>query len=70
MSDLFNFFKENESKLHERPPEQVWQKLEKRLEPTRRKRRRGIKFLQLGLVGLILLILIFAAFMVWYYVRH
>ena len=36
MPDLFDFFKENESKLHERPSEHVWQKLEQRLEKARR----------------------------------
>lgn len=73
MPDLFDFFKENESKLHERPPEQVWEKLEKRLDKTRRQRgrqRRGIRFLQLGAVALVLLILLLAAIMVWYYLRQ
>lgn len=37
MPDLFDFFKENESKLQERPSDQVWQKLEKKLETSRRK---------------------------------
>lgn len=69
MSDLFDFFKENESKLHERPPEQVWQKLEKRLEKTRRPRRQGIRFLQVGTIALVLALLLLAAVLVWYFVR-
>ncbi len=70
MPDLFDFFKENESKLHERPSEQVWQKLEKKLEKTRRPRQRSIRFLQLGTVALALLLLILAAVLVWYFVRR
>ncbi len=73
MPDLFDFFKENESKLHERPSEQVWQKLERRLEKSHRRergRRRGIRFLQLGTVVLMLLLLLFAALMVWYFTRQ
>lgn len=69
MPDLFDFFRENESKLHERPPEQVWQKLENRLKRNRRPRRPGIRFLQLGAVALIILLLILAAVMVWHYTR-
>lgn len=70
MPDLFDFFKENESKLHERPSEQVWQKLEKRLEKTRRPaRQRGIRFLLTGQTALVLLILLLAAVLVWYFVR-
>lgn len=67
MPDLFDFFKENESKLHERPSEQVWQKLEKKLEKTRRPKRRSIRFLQLGVVALVLLLLILVAVLVWYF---
>lgn len=69
MPDLFDFFKQQESKLHERPSEQVWQKLEGRLKKTRRSRRRGIRFLQLGAVALIILLLILAAAMVWHYAK-
>lgn len=69
MSDLFDFFKENESKLHERPPEQVWQKLEKRLEKTRRPRRQGIRFLQMGTIALALALLLLAAVLVWYFAQ-
>lgn len=67
MPDLFDLFRENESKLHERPPEQTWQKLQARLERKRRVRRRGIRFLQLGAVALILLLLLFAAWAVVYF---
>jgi len=70
MSDLFDFFKENESKLHERPSEQTWQKLEQKLKKSRRPKRRGIRFLQLGVVALIILVLLFVAAMVWYFVRQ
>ncbi len=70
MPDLFEFFKENESKLHERPPEKVWQQLEKQLERKRRPRRRGIRFLQIGQVALVLLILLFIAVMVWYFTKR
>jgi hypothetical protein len=69
MPDLFDFFKENESKLHERPPEKVWNKLEARLDKKRRKRRKGIRFLQTGVVGLALFLLLLAALLVWYFVR-
>ena len=67
MSDIFDFFKDNESKLHERPSDQVWQKLEKRLTRSRRPRRRGIRFLQLGAVALLIVLLMIAAAVVWYY---
>ena len=70
MPDLFEFFKENESKLYERPPEQAWQKLARRLEKRRRVRRRAIRFLQLGAVALALLLLLLAAGLVWYFVRQ
>jgi hypothetical protein len=69
MPDIFDFFKENESKLHERPPDQVWQKLEKKLEKHRRPKRRGLPFLQTNVVALILLLLLFAAAMVWYFAK-
>ena len=68
MPDLFEFFKENESKLHELPSEQTWQKLEKRLEKRRRRKRRAIRFLQLGAVALALFLLLLAAGLVWYFV--
>lgn len=67
MPDIFDFFKENESKLHERPSEQAWLKLEKKLEKSRRPKRRSVQFLQLSVVALILLLLLFAAVMVWYF---
>jgi hypothetical protein len=69
MPDLSDLFKENEEKLQEQPSEQVWQKLEKKLERTRRPKRRGIQFLQLWVVALLLLILILASVMVWHYTR-
>lgn len=70
MPDLFDFFKENESKLYERPPEQAWEKLELRLEKVRRRKRRTIRFLQLGVVVLALLLLLLAAGLVWYFVQR
>lgn len=70
MPDLFEFFKENESKLYESPPPKTWEKLEKRLEKRRQKRRRKIRFLQLGLVALVLLLLLLAAGLVWYFVQR
>ena len=69
MPDLFDFFKENESKLHERPSEQVWQKLETRLKHNRRPRRQGIRFLHLGAVALIILLLLLTAVVVWHFSR-
>ena len=69
MPDLFDFFKKNESQLHERPPQQAWQKLEKRLDKSRKRKQRGIRFMQLGTVALILLLLLFVAAMVWYFVK-
>ena len=66
MPEIFDFFKENEDKLHERPSEQVWQKLEQKLDRTRRPVRRGIRFMQLWVVALIVLILILASVAVWH----
>jgi hypothetical protein len=68
--DLFDFFKENESKLYERPSEQAWQKLDDRLEKRRIRRRRKLRFLQLGTVALAILLLLLAAGLVWYFVRQ
>lgn len=68
MPDLFDFFKENESKLHERPPEKVWNKLEAKLDRRRRSRRRGIQFVQTGAIMLALFLLLLAAVLVWYFV--
>ncbi len=71
--DPFDIFKQQESKLHEKPPEQVWKKLEKRLEQHRRRRpRRGLRKpeLQLGAVALALLLILFAAVVVWWFVRN
>jgi hypothetical protein len=69
MSDLFEFFKENESKLNEAPPAQAWNKLEKRLDRKRRRKRRGIRFLQLGVVIVAILLLLVIAYGVVRYVR-
>lgn len=65
MSDLFDFFKENESKLQEAPPAQAWKKLEARLERKRRQSRRGIRFLQLGVVVVVVIFLLLTAYLVW-----
>jgi cytoskeletal protein RodZ len=70
MSDLFDFFKDNEPKLHERPSEKVWQKLEKQLNKAQRPKRHGIRFLQLELVSIVLLILIASALIVWFFVQN
>ena len=59
--DLFEFFKEHESKLHERPSEQAWKKLEGRLERRRVRKRRMIRFLQLGAVVAALVLLLLTA---------
>ncbi|MFN0014396.1 MAG: hypothetical protein ACKVU2_07590 [Saprospiraceae bacterium] len=67
--DLFEFFQKNESKLHERPPEQTWKKLEGRLERSRVKRQRAIRFLQLGTVVAAFALLLLAAGLVWYFSR-
>lgn len=69
MSDFFEFFKENESKLYERPSEQAWKRLEARLEKRRQRRRRTIRFLQLGAVALAILLLLLAAGLVLHFVR-
>jgi hypothetical protein len=69
MSDLFDFFKEQEGKLHESPTPDAWAKIEARLERKRRQRQRKIRFLQLGLVALTLGMLLFAAWMVWFFAR-
>jgi hypothetical protein len=70
MSDLFDFFKENESKLHELPSEQVWERLEQKLERRKLRPRRKIRFLQLGQVALVLVFLLITAVLVYYFVRH
>ncbi|HOY06508.1 MAG TPA: hypothetical protein PLO67_13955 [Saprospiraceae bacterium] len=69
MPDIFDFFKENEEKLHERPAEKVWQKLEKKLDKSRRPRRRGILFLQPLTIALMILIILLTAVAVWYIVH-
>jgi len=70
MPDLFDFFKENESKLHELPSEQVWERLEQKLERRKLRPRRRIRFLQLGQVALVLVFLLITAVLVYYFVRH
>ena len=70
MSDLFDFFKENESKLHEAPPMQAWNKLEDKLEKRKRRKRKGIRFLQLGYVVAAILVLLIIAFLVIRYNKH
>lgn len=67
MSDLFDFFRENEGKLHEPPSEKAWQRLEQRLETRRRRRERRIRFLQLGAVAMAIFLLLLAAVLVWYF---
>jgi hypothetical protein len=69
MPDIFDFFKENEEKLYERPAEKVWQKLEKKLDKSRRPRRRGILFLQPLTIALMILIILLTAVAVWYIVH-
>ena len=71
MPDLFELFKKNESKLHEPPPDRLWKQLELRLEQSRKQRRKRpeIRFLQLGAVALILLILILAAVLLWHFAK-
>jgi archaellum biogenesis protein FlaJ (TadC family) len=64
MPDLFDIFKENEENLHELPSDKAWQKLQVRLEKSRKRKQRKIRFLQLGAVVLILLILLTAAYIV------
>ena len=72
MSDPFDFFKEQEAKLLEKPSEQVWKKLEKRLDqlPRRPKVRRRRPDVRLGLVALVLLVLLFSAVVVWWFARQ
>lgn len=72
MSDPFDFFKEQEAKLLEKPSEQVWKKLEKRLDqlPRRPKVRRRRPDVRLGMVALVLLVLLFSAVMVWWFVQQ
>jgi cell division septal protein FtsQ len=68
MPDIFDFFKENENKLHERPAEKVWQKLEQKLDKSRRPKRRGIRFLQPVTVALMIFLLLMTAVLVWYFI--
>ena len=68
MPYIFDFFKENENKLHERPAEKVWQKLEQKLDKSRRPKRRGIRFLQPVTVALMIFLLLMTAVLVWYFI--
>lgn len=68
MTDLFDFFKENEEKLRDAPSSQVWNRLEQKLETRKRKRRRKI-FLQIWAVIAILAMLVLAGVMVWHYTK-
>ncbi|MBU6341507.1 MAG: hypothetical protein KGS48_08455 [Bacteroidetes bacterium] len=70
MPDLFDFFKENESKLYEAPSDQAWKRIEKKLERRKLGLRREIPFLQPGTVALILVFLLFTAIIVYYFVKH
>jgi hypothetical protein len=69
MSDIFDFFKENESKLHEAPPSQVWSKLEAKLDRRKRRKRKGIRFLQIGYVVAAILLLLMIGFLVVRFIR-
>jgi hypothetical protein len=64
MPDLFDLFKENEQNLSELPSDKAWQKLQVRLEKTRKRKQRKIRFLQLTAVALILMLLMAAAWIV------
>jgi hypothetical protein len=67
MTDLFDFFKENEDKLKDAPSGRVWDQLEKQLETRKRRKRRKRLFLQMWLVILTLALLIMAAVAVYYF---
>lgn len=69
--DIFDFFKENEQQLYERPSDKVWMRLEQQLRQRRhlQRRRREIQFLQLGIAALTLLLLLLAAVLVWHFAR-
>jgi hypothetical protein len=64
MSDLFDFFKENEDKLRNNPSSQVWSKLEQQLVARKRKRRRKL-FLQTVWIAITIALLVLAASMVY-----
>jgi Ca2+/H+ antiporter len=66
MTDLFDFFKENEEKLKEAPSSRVWNQLEQKLEHRKRARRKKL-FLQIWLVVFTLAILILAAVLVQHF---
>ncbi len=64
MTDLFDFFKENEGKLAENPSGRVWDQLEKQLEHRKQKRRKKI-FLQVWAVAVTLGLLLLTAVIVY-----
>lgn len=64
MTDLFDFFKENEGKLADNPSGRVWDQLEKQLELRKRKRRKKL-FLQVWVVVITLGLLLLAAVIVY-----
>jgi hypothetical protein len=68
MTDLFDFFKENEGKLAENPSARVWDQLEKQLEHRKRKRRKKL-FMQVWAIAITLGLLLLAAVMVYLRVR-
>lgn len=68
MPDIFDFFRENESKLQEKPPERVWRQLEKRLQTKRASHRTRIPFLRLSTLAAIAVALLLAALLVWFFV--
>lgn len=52
------------------PAPDLWQKLERRLEEKRgKKRRRGIRFLQTQTVAVALFLLLLAALLGWFFIR-
>jgi len=67
MSDLFDFFRENASKLQEQPADKVWKRLERRL--IRRRRRAKLIF-PIWIAAMSLGLLLMAAFLVYYFLRH
>ena len=67
MPDLFDFFRENESKLHELPSEQTWSKLEGRLD--RRRQKRGIRFLRMTTILVLLVVLLLALILTLFFLQ-
>ena len=67
MPDIFDFFRENESKLQEKPPERVWRQLEKRLQANRGPRRKKIPFLPMSTFVALALALLLAMLLLWFF---